>query len=91
MTQPRFPRLVGWFAPRAAPRAPDDAAPAPRWVDAGLLLALAATAYGVMRVAAEWRAPAGGHARHVRDRHRRKSVGLAPPLRARRVALPARV
>lgn len=57
MTQPRFPRLVGWFAPRAAPRAPDDAAPAPRWVDAGLLLALAATAYGVMRVAAEWRAP----------------------------------
>lgn len=58
MMQPRFPRLVGWFVTRApSPDASDGAAPGARWVDAVLLLALAAAGYGVMRAAAEWRAP----------------------------------
>jgi NitT/TauT family transport system permease protein len=35
------------------PRVP----PTPRWVDALLLCAMAAVAYGIMRAAAEWRAP----------------------------------
>lgn len=58
MTQPRFPRLVGWFVARApSPDASDSRPQGSRWVDALLLLALAATGYGVMRAAAEWRAP----------------------------------
>jgi NitT/TauT family transport system permease protein len=57
MTQPRFPLLVGWFRARPTPARADAAAPAPRWVDALLLAALAAVGYGVMRAAAEWRAP----------------------------------
>ena len=57
MIQSRFPRLIGWFRFQATPSLPDEAIPAPRWVDAVLLLALAAVGYGVMRAAAEWRAP----------------------------------
>ena len=49
--------LLGWFNTRAIPSRVDDAVPAPRWVDALLLVALAAVGYGVMRAAAEWRAP----------------------------------
>jgi NitT/TauT family transport system permease protein len=61
MTQPRFPRLVGWFVSRGAPAASSatDATPTPRWIDAILLLGVAAIGYGVMRAAAEWRAPLG--------------------------------
>ena len=57
MTPSRFPRLIGWFTPRASTPIATDTAPTPRWIDAALLLALAATGYGVMRAAAEWRAP----------------------------------
>ena len=34
-----------------------EVTPTPRWIDAILLLAIAALGYGVMRAAAEWRAP----------------------------------
>ena len=55
----RFPRLVGWFVPRATPTesSASEVTPTPRWIDALLLLAVAALGYGVMRAAAEWRAP----------------------------------
>jgi NitT/TauT family transport system permease protein len=55
MAQPiipvRVPTIAG--APREQPRVP----PTPRWVDAIMLCAVAAVAYGIMRAAAEWRAP----------------------------------
>ena len=55
MAQPiipvRAPTIAG--APREQPRVP----PTPRWVDAIMLCAVAAVAYGIMRAAAEWRAP----------------------------------
>lgn len=55
MAQPiipvRVPTASG--APSEQPRVP----PTPRWVDALILCALAAVAYGIMRAAAEWRAP----------------------------------
>lgn len=59
MTHPRFPRLVGWFVSRGTAAAPSasEVAPTPRWIDAVLLLGIAALGYSVMRAAAEWRAP----------------------------------
>ncbi|CAN5440680.1 hypothetical protein BH09GEM1_BH09GEM1_07220 [soil metagenome] len=53
MTQPRFPRLVGWFVSRGTPgvSSATDAMPTPRWIDAALLLGVAAIGYGVMRAA----------------------------------------
>lgn len=55
MAQPiipvRAPSAVG--AESDVPRVP----PTPRWVDALMLCAVAAAAYGIMRAAAEWRAP----------------------------------
>jgi NitT/TauT family transport system permease protein len=55
MAQPiipvRVPTASG--APSEQPRMP----PTPRWVDALILCAVAAVAYGIMRAAAEWRAP----------------------------------
>jgi NitT/TauT family transport system permease protein len=39
--------------PSEPPRAP----PTPRWIDALMLCVVAAVAYGIMRAAAEWRAP----------------------------------
>ena len=39
--------------PSEPPRSP----PTPRWIDALMLCVLAAVAYGIMRAAAEWRAP----------------------------------
>ena len=55
MAQPiipvRVPTTIG--APAEQPRVP----PTPRWVDALMLCAMAAVAYGIMRAAAEWRAP----------------------------------
>ena len=59
MTQPRFPRLVGWFVSRdmLASSSASEVSPTPRWIDAVLLLAVAAFGYGVMRAAEEWRAP----------------------------------
>ncbi|MEO7086182.1 MAG: ABC transporter permease subunit [Gemmatimonadaceae bacterium] len=57
MSDTRFPILVGWFTRRTAPAPVDDRSAAPRWIDALLLLALVAVGYGIMRAAAEWRAP----------------------------------
>ncbi|HEV7704250.1 MAG TPA: hypothetical protein VGO46_08155, partial [Gemmatimonadaceae bacterium] len=55
MAQPiipvRVPTTTG--APAEQPRVP----PTPRWVDALMLCVIAAAAYGIMRAAAEWRAP----------------------------------
>ena len=55
MAQPiipvRAPATLG--EPSEPPRAP----PTPRWVDALMLCLVAAVAYGIMRAAAEWRAP----------------------------------
>jgi len=55
MAQPiipvRAPTTLG--EPIEPPRAP----PTPRWVDALMLCVVAAVSYGIMRAAAEWRAP----------------------------------
>ncbi len=55
MAQPIIPVLAPATggAPGERPRVP----PTPRWVDALLLCLVAAVAYGIMRAAAEWRAP----------------------------------
>jgi NitT/TauT family transport system permease protein len=50
---------VGWFISRGTLANPSssEVTPTPRWIDALLLLAIAAVGYGVMRAAEEWRAP----------------------------------
>jgi NitT/TauT family transport system permease protein len=55
MAQPIIPVRVPTTngTPAEQPRVP----PTPRWVDALMLCVVAAVAYGIMRAAAEWRAP----------------------------------
>jgi NitT/TauT family transport system permease protein len=57
VTKSNSPFQFGWLRARSTPTPPENAAPAPRWVDAVLLLGVVALAYGIMRAASEWRAP----------------------------------
>lgn len=55
MAQPIIPVRATMI--RDASRDQPGVPPTPRWVDALMLCAVAAVAYGIMRAAAEWRAP----------------------------------